>query len=81
MSDGATGNGDRPISPNVMSLGGVRDGKYPHGNSLLVEGTEESLLIDPSLSLVGRDLLPRIDRPRPLARSGPRVERARPSVG
>ncbi|MET0151019.1 MAG: MBL fold metallo-hydrolase [Candidatus Binatia bacterium] len=62
MSDGAKVSGDRPISPNVMLLGGVRDGKYPHGNSLLVEGTEESLLIDPSLSLVGRDLLPRIDR-------------------
>jgi glyoxylase-like metal-dependent hydrolase (beta-lactamase superfamily II) len=62
MSDGATASRDRPISPNVMLLGGVRDGKYPHGNSLLVEGTEESLLIDPSLSLVGRDLLPRIDR-------------------
>ncbi len=62
MSDGATASGDRPISPNVMLLGGVRDGKYPHGNSLLVEGAEESLHIDPSLSLVGRDLLPRIDR-------------------
>ncbi len=62
MSDGATTSGDRPISQNVMLLGGVRDGKYPHGNSLLVEGSEESLIIDPSLSLVGRDLLPRIDR-------------------
>jgi glyoxylase-like metal-dependent hydrolase (beta-lactamase superfamily II) len=62
MSHGATASGDRPISPNVMLLGGVRDGKYPYGHSLLVEGTEESLLIDPSLSLVGRDLLPRIDR-------------------
>src|SRR5690349_14425878 len=41
---------DRPISAHVMLLGGVRDGKYPHGNSLLVEGSEESLLIDPSLS-------------------------------
>jgi len=53
---------DRPISAHVMLLGGVRDGKYPHGNSLLVEGSEESLLIDPSLSLVGRDLLPKVDR-------------------
>jgi len=43
-------------------LGGVRDGKYPHGNSLLVRGTEETVLIDPSLSLVGRDDLPRPDR-------------------
>ncbi len=62
MSELAPSSEDRPISPHVMLLGGVRNGKYPHGNSLLVEGSEESLLIDPSLSLVGRDLLPRIDR-------------------
>src|SRR5262245_49757148 len=49
MSDGATASGDRPINPNVMLLGGVRHGKYPYRNSLLVEGSEESLLIDPSL--------------------------------
>jgi glyoxylase-like metal-dependent hydrolase (beta-lactamase superfamily II) len=62
MSEPAPASEDRPISPHVMLLGGVRNGKYPHGNSLLVEGSEESLIIDPSLSLVGRDLLPRIDR-------------------
>lgn len=44
-------------------LGGEQRGKYPHGNSLLVAGTEESLLVDPSLSLVSRsDGLPRVDR-------------------
>ena len=62
MSESATASEDRPIGPHVILLGGVRGGKYPHGNSLLVEGSEESLLIDPALSLVGRDSPPRIDR-------------------
>ena len=54
---------DRRISEHVTLLGGVRGGKYPHGNSLVVEGSQESLLIDPSLSLVVRSSsLPRIDR-------------------
>jgi glyoxylase-like metal-dependent hydrolase (beta-lactamase superfamily II) len=53
---------DRRIGPHVTLLGGVRGGKYPHGNSLLVEGREESLLIDPSLSLSALGALPRIDR-------------------
>jgi glyoxylase-like metal-dependent hydrolase (beta-lactamase superfamily II) len=44
-------------------LVGERGGKYPHGNSLLVEGAEEALIIDPSLSLVARrDRLPQVDR-------------------
>jgi glyoxylase-like metal-dependent hydrolase (beta-lactamase superfamily II) len=52
---------DRTLGRTTV-LGGMRDGKYPHGNSLLVRGTEETVLIDPSLSLVGRDDLPRPDR-------------------
>jgi glyoxylase-like metal-dependent hydrolase (beta-lactamase superfamily II) len=52
---------DRTLGRTTV-LGGVRDGKYPHGNSLLVRGSEETVLIDPSLSLVGRDDLPRPDR-------------------
>jgi glyoxylase-like metal-dependent hydrolase (beta-lactamase superfamily II) len=44
-------------------LVGERGGKYPHGNSLLVEGTEETVLIDPSVAVAeGRFELPRIDR-------------------
>lgn len=44
-------------------LFGPRRGKYPDGNSLLVEGREESLLIDPSLGLLPRrDALPQVDR-------------------
>ena len=29
-------------------LFGERGGKYPHGNSLYVRGSEESLMIDPT---------------------------------
>jgi glyoxylase-like metal-dependent hydrolase (beta-lactamase superfamily II) len=44
-------------------LVGERGGKYPHGNSLLVEGTEETVLIDPSVAVAeGRFELPRVDR-------------------
>lgn len=53
--------GDRALG-HVTVLTGERDGRYPHGNSLLVVGSEETLLIDPSLSLIGRDTLPFTDR-------------------
>ncbi len=44
-------------------LFGPRRGKYPDGNSLLVAGAEESLLIDPSLGMIARrGALPRVDR-------------------
>ena len=49
-----TATEDRAIGEHVTLLGAVRGGKYPHGGSLLVKGSEEGLLIDPSLSLVGR---------------------------
>ena len=52
---------DRRIG-RVTVLTGARGGKYPHGNSLVVEGSEESLIIDPSLSLPARTQpLPRVD--------------------
>ena len=44
-------------------LYGAKRGKYPHGNSLVVRGTSESLVIDPSLGLVARGAAaPRADR-------------------
>jgi glyoxylase-like metal-dependent hydrolase (beta-lactamase superfamily II) len=43
-------------------LEGERGGKYPHGNSLLVVGSAETVVVDPSLSLVGRAERPRVDR-------------------
>ncbi|MFZ3565960.1 MBL fold metallo-hydrolase [Streptomyces sp. BH097] len=36
----------------VTVLVGARNGAYPYGNSLLVRGTDASLVVDPSLSLV-----------------------------
>ncbi len=42
---------------------GAQGGKYPDGNSLWVEGRDESLIIDPSLGMVARrDRLPHVDR-------------------
>ncbi len=46
----------------VTILTGERGGRYPHGNSMLVAGGEETLLIDPSLSLARRASLPLTDR-------------------
>ena len=46
----------------VTVLFGPARGKYPDGNSVLVEGPEESLIIDPSLGMLPRrDALPRVD--------------------
>jgi glyoxylase-like metal-dependent hydrolase (beta-lactamase superfamily II) len=53
----------RRVLGRVTVLEGGRSGKYPDGNSLLVEGAAESMLIDPSLSLVSRAAPPpRVDR-------------------
>ncbi|MBW2279338.1 MAG: MBL fold metallo-hydrolase [Deltaproteobacteria bacterium] len=41
---------------------GARRGKYPHGNSLVVHGGEESIVIDPSLGIVARAQAPPADR-------------------
>ena len=52
----------RPIG-RVTVLVGESGGRYPHGNSLLVRGAEETVLIDPSLSLAdGAPLGARVDR-------------------
>ena len=43
----------------VTVLFGEKNGKYPHGNTVVVRGDEESLVIDPSLGLIPRqDRLP-----------------------
>jgi len=47
----------------VTLLEGPARGRYPEGNSLLVEGTRESVVIDPSLGLLQRDApTPRVAR-------------------
>ena len=40
------------------ALMGTDNGRYPYGNSLHVEGSEESVLIDPSLSIAERGGVP-----------------------
>jgi glyoxylase-like metal-dependent hydrolase (beta-lactamase superfamily II) len=48
---------------NTTVLFGAAHGKYPHGNSLVVRGARETLIIDPSLGVVARKgQLPRVDR-------------------
>ncbi len=47
----------------VTVLFGEKNGKYPQGNSLVVRGTRESVVIDPCLGLLPRrDRLPGVDR-------------------
>ena len=46
---------ERALGRYTSVLVGANAGKYPHGNSLLVRGSEETVLIDPSVSLVGRE--------------------------
>ena len=51
---------------HVVALMGTDGGRYPYGNSLLVQGTEETVLIDPSLAVSERGGVPsragRVDR-------------------
>src|SRR5262249_60868695 len=45
---------DRPLGAHVSLLGSPRGGKYPEGRPLLVTGSEERAIIDPSLVLIDR---------------------------
>ena len=44
-----------PAFGPVTLLEGPGQGRYPEGNSLLVQGTKETVIIDPSLGLLGRN--------------------------
>ena len=44
------GRDDIRLGP-VTVLTGLDQGRYPHGNSVLLQGAEQSLLVDPSMSL------------------------------
>lgn len=46
----------RPLGPHTTVLFGVSQGKYPDGNTVLVEGRDASVVIDPSLSARGAGL-------------------------
>ena len=52
----------RQIGPLTI-LFGKDNGKYPQGNSLLIQGSSQTVIIDPSLGVVDRKgHLPRVDR-------------------
>lgn len=52
----------RRLTSSTTSIEGPGRGAYPYGNSLLVEGRERSLLVDPSLAFVdGGATAPNID--------------------
>ena len=56
------GSIDRRFGRSTI-LGGPRAGKYPHGSSLLVEGSRETVIVDPSLAVLPRAAeLPAVDR-------------------
>ena len=48
----AWGDQERRLSEHVSVLVGTNSGKYPSGNSLLVRGKREAVVIDPSVDLV-----------------------------
>lgn len=48
------GNDERRLTPDVSVLIGYSGGRYPSGNSLVVTGDGESVIIDPSVTVVAR---------------------------
>ena len=46
------GAAERRLTPQVSVLVGPDNGKYPSGNSVVVRGTGEAVIIDPSVSVV-----------------------------
>ncbi|MET0461125.1 MAG: MBL fold metallo-hydrolase [Ilumatobacteraceae bacterium] len=48
------GDDERPLTDSVSVLVGDASGAYPSGNSLLVKGRAETLIIDPSITVVER---------------------------
>jgi len=53
---------DVRLGEHVTVITGAAGGKYPDGNSTLVRGTEEAILIDPSLTVHARGGVPGVDR-------------------
>jgi glyoxylase-like metal-dependent hydrolase (beta-lactamase superfamily II) len=52
------GDAQRQLSDSVSVLIGTDNGKYPTGNSILVRGSGETVLIDPSVDVVARGGVP-----------------------
>ncbi|MEE9416541.1 MAG: MBL fold metallo-hydrolase, partial [Acidimicrobiales bacterium] len=45
---------DRKLSDSVTVVVGDDEGRYPSGNSLVVKGSAEAVIIDPSITVVKR---------------------------
>ncbi|WP_420451000.1 MBL fold metallo-hydrolase [Ilumatobacter sp.] len=52
------GDDERRLSASVSVLGGAERGGYPSGNTLLVRGSAETVVIDPSIDVVARGGVP-----------------------
>jgi glyoxylase-like metal-dependent hydrolase (beta-lactamase superfamily II) len=52
------GNDERKLTDRVSVLVGTKNGRYPSGNTLLVRGAGESIVIDPSIDVVSRGGVP-----------------------
>jgi hypothetical protein len=48
------GDAERRLDDRVSVLVGTRNGSYPSGNSLLVRGSSETFVIDPSVDVIER---------------------------
>jgi len=48
------GDDERKLTSSVSVLGGEANGAYPSGNSLLVRGAGETIVIDPSVTVAAR---------------------------
>src|SRR5262245_38359383 len=48
------GDREQRLTANVSVLVGDDDGRYPSGNSLVVRGDGEAVIIDPSVTVVAR---------------------------
>jgi len=46
------GDRERKLTPNISVLTGDDNGRYPSGNSLVVRGKGEAVIIDPSITVV-----------------------------
>ncbi len=57
----AWGTDARALSPAVTSLSGSNKGAYPSGNTLVVQGTAETVVIDPSVTVVERGIALEVD--------------------
>ncbi|MCU1504771.1 MAG: beta-lactamase domain protein [Ilumatobacteraceae bacterium] len=53
---------DVEVGPHVTVLTGAANGKYPDGNSVLIEGSDGTVLIDPSLTVHDRGGIREVDR-------------------